>query len=140
MTYLSPIKFSLYLFRRNLLKHANSLVARCAHHGRNPHKKWKNPALHYLESGVSVFLITQTHVKQAAFIGKSVHHPNEECQITGKGHPNQIRDLQYCCSWTNCPKGGNHGDDQKPQKQQPEKGEAIHLKVKKQRTPNQINN
>ena len=46
----------------------------------------------------------------------SVEHPHPEIQVCGKGHPEEIRNLQPCGRFIHFPERQNHQQDQNPQR------------------------
>lgn len=68
----------------------------------------------------------------------AVQQPNHKCEITGKGNPKKIRDLQKCCSTAEFIKFKNHDNDKHPKQNQPYKCEQKCLHVKEYYTPEKV--
>ena len=68
----------------------------------------------------------------------SVQVPDTKIQISGKGQPQQIGDLQFCRRQICFPENRNHQQYQDPQQHQPEERKTKSLQVEKNRTPKEI--
>ena len=68
----------------------------------------------------------------------SIEQPHPEIQVRGKGHPEEIRNLQPRGQFIHFPKGQNHQQNQHPQNDQPEKGKSKGLQIEEDDTPEEI--
>ena len=68
----------------------------------------------------------------------SVQIPDTKIQIGCKGQPDQIGYLQFCGRRICFPEDKDHPQYQCPQKQQPEKCEAVGLGIEEDGTPEEI--
>ena len=67
-----------------------------------------------------------------------VQKPDTQIQIGGKGHPEEIGDLQKGRAFIHFPERQDHQNDEYPQDKQPEKGQTEGLKIEKQNAPQEI--
>ena len=74
----------------------------------------------------------------AATLFLAVQKPDTEIEVCGEGKPNQIGNLQLCRQGIDFAPCEDHTQNQCPQKQQPQKGKAVGLRVKKDRRPEKI--
>ena len=68
----------------------------------------------------------------------SVEKPYTEVQISGKGDPNKIRNLQPCCKFIDFAERQNHQQNQNPQKHQPYERKTTGLKIEENDTPEKV--
>ena len=68
----------------------------------------------------------------------SVEHPHSKIQVCGKGHPEEIWNLQPCSRFIHFPKGQNHQQDQNPQRDQPKESEPKGLQIEEDDAPEEI--
>ena len=68
----------------------------------------------------------------------SIEQPHPEIQVCGKGHPEEIRNLQPCGRFIHFPEGQNHQQDQNPQRNQPMERELKGLQIEEDDAPEEI--
>ena len=68
----------------------------------------------------------------------SVQKPHTEIEISGKGDPEQVRDLQPCRKLVDFAERQDHQGNQKPQHKQPEEGKTKCLKIKEKNAPKEV--
>ena len=72
------------------------------------------------------------------FLIQLVEHPHPKIQVCGKGHPEEIRNLQPCGRFIHFPEGQNHQQDQNPQHDQPKESKSKGLQIEEDDAPEEI--
>ena len=68
----------------------------------------------------------------------SIEQPHPKIQVCGKGHPEEIRNLQPCGRFIHFPEGQNHQQDQNPQHDQPKESKSKGLQIEEDDAPKEI--
>ena len=68
----------------------------------------------------------------------SIEHPDTEGQITGKGDPEEVGELEQTGDGLDLIKQADHHDDEDPQEQEPEKGEGVLLQIEEKEAPEEV--
>lgn len=65
--------------------------------------------------------------------------PDAKIQISGKGNPDKIGDIQPCSPFGNTEKTKDHDQNEYPQQDQPEESEQVPSEIKEKSRPEEIN-